>query len=144
MAVVAVLVIAASLAAAPALFHKPGTSGAPPADGGGIPATGTIWFGSSFDATSNLLLGRADSLPLGKQVAIVAHLNRAATGELVEMQLDVGGTPATLPGGEVIAGARLIGEVLPATAIYQAGTLTVRVVDAGGSLLAIGTVTILP
>ena len=122
----------------------PGTSSPPQSDGGSIPPTGTIWFGSSFDTTSNFLLGHADSLPLGKAVAFVAHLTRASTGEVVGLQLDVGGSPASLPGGQVISGADLIGEVLPAAAIYQAGTLTVRVVDVGGNMLAIGTVTILP
>jgi hypothetical protein len=109
-----------------------------------MPPTGTIWFGSSFDTTSNALLGRSDSLPLGKPVAFEAHLNRPSTGEVVGLQLDVGGTPANWTGGQVISGANLFGEVLPATAVYQAGTLTVRVVDIAGNLLSIGTVTILP
>jgi hypothetical protein len=109
-----------------------------------MPPIGTIWFGSSFDTTSNSLQGRSDSLPLGKPVAFEAHLNRPSTGEVVGLQLDVGGSPATLTGGHVVAGANLFGEVLPATAVFQAGTLTVQVVDAGGNLLSIGTVTILP
>ena len=103
-----------------------------------------MWFGSSFDTTSNSLLGRSDSLPLGKPVAFVAHLNRPSTGEVVGLQLDVGGSLASWTGGKVIAGANLFGGVLPATAVFQAGTLTVRVVDIGGNLLSIGTVTILP
>jgi hypothetical protein len=144
LAVVAAIVIAGYLGLSNGLFPSPETSSVPQADGGVLPPTGTIWFGSSFDTTSFALSGRADSLPFGKAVAFVAHLNRASTGEVVGLQLDIGGLPARWPGGQLASGAHLYGQVLPAVEIYQSGPLTVRVLDVAGHVLAIGTVTILP
>ncbi|HVA86554.1 MAG TPA: hypothetical protein VNF73_09595 [Candidatus Saccharimonadales bacterium] len=108
------------------------------------PPTGSIWFGSSFDPSTLVLTGRSNSIPLGQAVAFVAHLSRASIGESLALDLDIGGMAATWPGGQVAAGDDVVGIVLPAAEIYQAGTLAVTVVDVGGNPLAHGQVTITP
>lgn len=124
-----------------AMLAACGSSGPAPAD---VPPPGQIWFGSSFDTTTFVLSGRSTTLPLGSQVAFVARLTRPSKGEVVGLQLNVGGTPATWPGGTLAAGSDVMGQVLPAAEVYQPGPLRVEVVDVGGNVLASGTVTISP
>lgn len=103
-----------------------------------------MWFGSSFDLSTFALTGRTTTIKLGSPVAFVAHLSRKSTGEVVGLELNIGGVAATWPGGQPAAGSDVMGEVLPAAEIFQPGPLVVRVVDAGGNTLASGTVTISP
>lgn len=109
-----------------------------------VPPAGSMWFGSSFDTTTFAMTGRTTTIRFGSQVAYVAHLTRPSTGESFVLSLDIGGLPATWPGGQLEPGDEIMGQVLPAAEIYQPGPLTVRVVDAGGTTLAEGTVTITP
>jgi len=106
-----------------------------------LPPAGTVWFGTSFDTTTFVIAGQASSFPQSGQVALVARLSKMVPG----------GQPVNLlVDGIVMKSAAAsssdydaFGSTLTA-AQMTTGSHAVTVTDAGGNLLASGSVTITP
>jgi hypothetical protein len=106
-----------------------------------VPPAGSIWFGSAFDVKTFALTGQASSFTAGQPVAMVAHLSRKSTGESMTIQISGSGYNGPMGGGSLGSGNDVMGQVLPGLAFPVAATSTVTVVDAGGNILASGTLT---
>jgi len=109
-----------------------------------VPDSGVIWFGSSIDAGSLVLTGRASSFPRGTPVAYLAHLNRLSTGETLGLAILGGGSITGNSLGQIAAGQGLIGQPIDAIDITSPGTYSVSIVDASGTHLADGSFTVNP
>lgn len=119
-------------------------SGGPAVPAADIPPSGTAWFGSSFDPQTFVLAGRTSSVRLGQPIALVGHLSRPSRDETLGFAIGLAGVQLSGPDQRVSAGHDLTGGSIPGVDIFAAGTMTVRVIDASGTTLAWGSITVLP
>lgn len=119
-------------------------SGGPAVAAADLPPSGTAWFGSSFDPQTFVLAGRTSSVRLGQPIAVVGHLSRPSRDETLGFAVGLAGVQLSEPGEHVSGGHDLIGVSIPGVDIFAAGTMTVRVIDASGTTLAWGSITVSP
>jgi PBP1b-binding outer membrane lipoprotein LpoB len=105
-----------------------------------LPPAGTIWFGSSFDATTFAMTGQASTFAQGDKLVMVAHFTRIVpSGQGFNFVVDR--TPikaVTTTTDTDVYGLAVTSALLPL------GPHAFEVDDAGGNSLASGTVTITP
>lgn len=104
-----------------------------------VPPGGTIWFGSSFDATTFEIPSRVTSGTAGQTIALVGHLSRTITMSNANLRISLDGTTILnqalgLTGEGDIYGVTYTPPV--------AGTYRFEVTDVGGAVLASGTITV--
>lgn len=109
-----------------------------------LPPSGTAWFGASFDPQTFVLSGRTSTVRLGQPIAVVGHLTRPSRDETLGFAIDLAGVQLSEPGERVSAGHDLVGVSIPGVEVFEAGTLTVRIIDASGTTLAWGAITVSP
>jgi hypothetical protein len=109
-----------------------------------VPPAGTIWFGTAYDVTTFHLTGHATSFPLGQQVALVARMSRAMGNERVEIDLTTSGIRLPVGYTSFTPGNDIAAELVPPNYLTIPGQIAFQAQDAGGNVLAIGTITITP
>lgn len=116
------------------------STGALPPRGGDMPGPGEIWFGMRYDPASLVLDGTSTTSPVGRPVAVVAHLTRPSTPRLdVTMSLD--GSPVVDTTIDVASGHDYVGLAAGSILGKVPGTWVVTIADGSGTLTS-GTLTV--
>ncbi len=115
---------------------------APGGGSAGVPPSGDIWFGPSYDPSSLVLSETWTTSPVGQPIAVVAHLARPSSPRLaVTMTLD--GSPVVATTIDVASGHEYVG-LAPGSILGRvAGTWVVTISDDAGRL-ASGSLTVSP
>jgi hypothetical protein len=104
------------------------------------PPAGTIWFGTSFDASTFAVSGQASSFTQRDHVVMVAHFNgTVSSGNGLNILVD----GVILKSETATSNWDLFGMALNA-AVLPTGTHAFEIDDVGGNRLASGAVTITP
>lgn len=104
-----------------------------------IPPIGEMWFGTDFDPTSFVMIGRSDHARIGGTVAIVAHLRRAVRSGQASVVVELGGT--TMADHALNLSGSGTGDVVGWTFVLPvAGEYRVTVTGPDGTVLAAGRV----
>jgi hypothetical protein len=108
-----------------------------------VPANGEIWFGSTYDPSTFALSGQTTSVSAGTAVALVAALTRPATaGERLTINTTIAGTQIPVGFATMDAGDDVMADHLTGSLFALPGTYVIEVQDAGGNVLASGTLTV--
>jgi hypothetical protein len=104
-----------------------------------VPPVGSMWFGTTFDASTLEIEGQTSSFATGASFAWVAHLPRSISSGDANLRITVDNQtlttiPFTLSGSGDVVGSTY-------TAVF-AGSWTMAVVDVGGNVLAPGSFTV--
>jgi hypothetical protein len=103
-----------------------------------LPPAGTIWFGSSFDASTFEIRDRTTSINSQQGFSAVAHLTRSMDGSAHSVRISYNGT--------VVSSSSVTwqgwGEVwgFSPGALLAAGDWRYELIDVGGNVLASGTI----
>jgi hypothetical protein len=107
------------------------------------PPNGQIWFGSTYDTSTFALSGQTTSIPVGSGVALVAALNRSAgANERLTIDATIAGTQLPIGFGTMNAGDDLLADHVEGGLFPLPGTYLIQIQDAGGNVLASGTLTV--
>jgi hypothetical protein len=113
-------------------------------DSSNLPPAGQIWFGNSFDSSTFVLSGRADTFSAGTTFAFVAHFSKTYNGPF-NIRVTLNGTQVeqdqkSTSGEWDYFGSTYNSAVLPA----GGGAVTIDVFDVGNNTLATGTANVSP
>jgi hypothetical protein len=108
-----------------------------------MPPNGEIWFGSTYDPSTFALSGQTTSVSAGTAVALVATLTRPGTaGERLTINTTIAGTQVPIGFAIMDAGYNVMADHLTGSLFALPGTYVIEVQDAGGNVLANGTLTV--
>jgi uncharacterized RDD family membrane protein YckC len=120
-----------------------GTSGMAQAGSSSQPTPTDIWIGTSYDRTTFSLTGRSSAFPRAKPLVLVASLFRVFhSEEYVTVHLVAAGIDRVIDLFTFSVDGNILGDILPATALANPGTVHVLVLDAGGITMASGIFTV--
>lgn len=108
------------------------------------PPPGTIWFGTAYDTGDFHLTNRGTTFPAGQQVAVVAHMSTPPGNVAVQLYLGFGGTQVAIATTTFSGQLDIMADLVPAIYFTTPGQYPFQAKDAGGNVLATGTVTIRP
>jgi hypothetical protein len=114
-----------------------GCGGVNPAD---APPAGTVWFGQSLDAKTLAITGRSTTLAMGTAGVMVANLGKSMKPEDVMVRVTFDG--AVVNNERVKGSGNAAYWGIPITSLPAAGDWLFEFVDAGGAVLATGTLTV--
>lgn len=113
-----------------------GCSGVPSVDDENVPLAGQVWFGTTFDPETFAIPTRITSASTGDRVAWVAGLVKPASNATAYLGLD--GVAAGVEIGTIPDGSEVAGSTFLALQTNDGNGWTVQVIDAGGNVLARG------
>lgn len=109
-------------------------------DSADVPPSGTIWFGQSFNPSTFAMAGRTTSVSRGAPVSMVGNLGRSMKISDLQIRTSFDGS---VVGSQAAAGSGE-GEIVGFTLgpLLAAGSWTYEIIDVGGNVLALGTITV--
>jgi len=136
-AIVVILAVAGVAAYAALGGRVPASNGIPAS--ADVPSVGSMWFGTTFDASTLEIQGRTSTFATGSSFAWVAHLPRSISSGDASLRITVDGqTIATIP-FQLSGSGDVVGSTY--TAVF-AGSWSMALVDVGGNIMASGSFTV--